>query len=366
MNRFNVLFLGCLMALSPVAQPLSGCDSLLYLRNQTSLLGIQAWGGAITDFRLQGSRINPFSWKSYANELPPNNQKGAPFHGHFLCLGRWGTPTEGEINAGVPHNGQSGNACWQIRSRSATYLHMQSEAPLDGVAVERHVWMDPVEPVFKVTETVSSRIPFARLFNVVQHATIGTPFLDTSTIVDCNAGRGFLQALCYPNPNAYAFTWPMGVRDTLRTPLNLRSSNEPFSYVATHIFNDTLGWVTALHPGKRLLMGYVWKTAEYPWINVWQQWRGDSLWAKGLEFGTTGIGKSYQDLLAIDSRFQGVPSFFLLDAGDRVSKSYLCFSAAIPEGFRGVASVILKKGSLQIIENAPRGRVVNIPVNISF
>jgi hypothetical protein len=33
----------------------------------------------------------------------------------------------------------------------------------------------------------------------------------------------------------------------------------------------TLAGYTAMNPEERLVMGYIWKTAEYPWLNVWHQ-----------------------------------------------------------------------------------------------
>lgn len=287
------------------------------------MLGVQAWGGAVGEFRLHGNTRNPFTWKLTPPDIPPNNQPGAPFRGHFLCQGRWGAPTEGKMRAGVPHNSQSGNVCWQVTRQTATQLVMHSDAPPNGITLERNVWMDPNAAVGKVSEMINCKVSFARPFNVVQHVTIGAAFLDASTLIDCNEGRGFLQAMCYPDPHKYAFAWPTGISDRLRSPLGLHRSDEPFSYVSTHIFNDSIGWVTALNSGKKILLGYIWKTADYPWINILQQWQGTFLWAKGLEFGTSGIGKSNQDLLAIDSRFDGVPSFFLLDASEQVQKLYV-------------------------------------------
>jgi hypothetical protein len=68
-------------------------------------LSINLFGGALVDFRLSEQSLNPYAWRLSTDEIPPNNRNGAPFQGHFLCLGRWGAPTAGEIRAGVPHNG---------------------------------------------------------------------------------------------------------------------------------------------------------------------------------------------------------------------------------------------------------------------
>ncbi len=344
----------------------STCNQVQYLQNSSASFGINLFGGAITDFHLKDNTINPFTWTVNNSDMPLNNRRGANFTGHFLCLGRWGSPTEGEIEAGVPHNGQSGNTCWQLKKpASSLQMKMQSSAPMDGIHVKRTIVMDALSPVVKVTEQVQSTTTISRLFNMVQHATIGPPFLDTSVVIDCNAGKGFLQSMSYPDPQRFQFEWPNGLADSAGAALDLQSSATPFSYVATHIFNDRIGWITATNASRNLLVGYIWKTAEYPFVNVWQQWKDNRLWAKGLEFGTTGVGKSYQDLLEVDTRFNGIPSFFLLDAKQQFQKSYCCFLLKIPAGFRGVQSVKLFDGKIAIIEKGNESLMI-IPTSLTL
>ncbi|MBC7889699.1 MAG: hypothetical protein H7Z13_17625 [Ferruginibacter sp.] len=349
-----------------VAQPAANCNQVYYLKNDNASFGIDLLGGAFTDFKLTDSKINPFTWAVNQEEMPENNRQGAAFKGHFLCLGRWGAPTDGEIKAGVPHNGQSGNNCWQLdKQMNQQQLVMRSNAPLDGISVQRTVVVDKQSPVVKVTERVQATTTIARLFNMVQHATIGPPFLDTATIIDCNAGKGFLQSLSYPDPYRYEFRWPNALADSAGSSFNLRSSATPFSYVSTHIFNDSIGWITATNATEKLMLGYIWKTSEYPWVNVWQQWRDDRLWAKGLEFGTTGIGKSYRELLAVDTRFHGTASYQMLDAGETFEKSFCCFLLSIPTGFKGVKSVKIFNGNIVVAETGTDNNIM-IPTTLTL
>jgi len=348
------------------AHPTANCNKVYYLKNNTATFGIDLFGGAFTDFKLTGSNINPFTWGVSKEEMPENNRPGATFKGHFLCLGRWGAPTDGEMKAGVPHNGQSGNNCWQLdRQMNQQQLVMRSNAPLDGVEVKRTVVMDKESPVVKVTEQVQATTTIARLFNMVQHATIGPPFLDTGTVIDCNADRGFLQSMAYPDPYRFEFTWPNALIDSTGQSFNLRSSATPFNYVSTHIFSDSIGWITAANASEKLMLGYIWKTSDYPWVNVWQQWKDNRLWAKGLEFGTTGIGKSYQELLAVNTSFYGTPSYKLLDAGESFEKSFYCFLLPIPAGFKGVKSIQVYKGNIEVTE-AGTNKNIRIPTTLTL
>jgi hypothetical protein len=330
-------------------------------------LSIDLFGGALVDFRLPEQSSNPYSWKIPVNDMPPNNRNGAPYQGHFLCLGRWGAPTDGEIKAGTPHNGQSGNQLWEAISVASDSLHIRSHAPLDGITVERRLYFDAAHAVFKVTDRVQSILPVGRLFNIVQHATIGAPFLSTSTIIDSNAGSGFMQHLSYPNPHRYEYRWPIALCDTLGNTVNLTSSAEPLSYVSTHLFDGETGWITATSPATGTMIGYLWKTNDYPWLNVWHNVEDGRPTAKGLEFGSTGIGLSYQDLLAVDTRFHGVNSFFYLDALEEVTKSFLGFQVAIPADYEGVKEIRMEKGCIVLIEKeAGQPRIIRINNQYSF
>lgn len=324
------------------------------LRSGKAMLTLDAWGGAITGFQLQGDSVNPFSWALTSADMPPNNQAGAPFKGHFLCLGRWGAPTAGEMAAGVPHNGQAGNGYWLVDSTTQPgKLLLKATATLDGIVAERlFSWVGNSGTVWQATETVQSTLTVARPYNIVQHATIGAPFLDTATRIYSNAADGFLQALCYPSPAKYAYQWPIAHLDTTLRTADLRSSATAESYVSTHVFTDSLGWIAAVNPATGLCLGYVWRTADYPWLNLWHQVKDGKPWAKGLEFGTTGVGKSYQELLAADTRFKGQASYFFLDAGEKISKSYYCFLTRLPANVRSIDAIGITANHFELLDKS--------------
>lgn len=313
----------------------------IHLKNGLVSLSINTEGGAYTDFHFQKNPLNPLSWKLTKQEMPENNKSGAPFQGQFLCLGRWGSPTLGEIKAGVPHNGEPSRDKWKVQNVDALHLKMSCEAPLDGLAITRTVEMDKKSSVWQVGESVKNTFSVGRVYNIVQHATLGPPFLSSSTIVNSNAGDGFLQEYCYPDPNKLAYRWPFGIIDSTKAPLNLESSKGNVNYVSTHIFDKNIkyGWITAASPDQNLLIGYVWKTAEYPWLNVWHYSKDGVPVAKGLEFGTTGIGKSYKELLESNTFFKGHASYEYIDATESKDKSYICFMIKIPKGFKKVDKI---------------------------
>lgn len=329
-------------------------DTLVSLANQQVVLTFSLHGGALVDFHFRNQRLNPFSWKVAPGEMPPNNRNGAPFQGHFICIGRWGSPSPGEIRCGIPHNGEPANRWWQAPSReNGLQLKMQVEAPLEQLALSRVVTLSGDQPWFVMKETLTNLQKTGRLMVMVQHATFGAPFLDETVIVNSNASLGFNQALVTIDPQKYTYHWPIGLADTLGTPIDLRRSDWPGSYVTTHIIESEYGWATAANPSKNLLIGYIWKTSDYPWLHVWHGIKDGRLWAKGIEFGTTGLGDTFNPEDRIRHTFHGVDHIEYLDAMASVSKTYLCFLIKIPADFQEIKSVRLNEGQLQIDYASP-------------
>ncbi|MEL7118985.1 MAG: hypothetical protein AAFO07_06075 [Bacteroidota bacterium] len=301
-------------------------DSLIILQNDLLSVQIEQYGGHFTGIELKTNPINPLTWGVTAEQMPLNNQNGAPFKGHFLCLGRWGSPSDGEKEAGIPHNGEQSNTLWNISVLNNDAVQMSNEAPLDGLTVEREVRLIENQAAFIVKETFSNTHSLGRVSNVVQHATIGPPFLTTQTLYNSNAKKGFNQKFSYPNPHAYEYEWPMAIIDTTDNSTNdLRKNDAVDNFVSTHLFDqsDEYGWVSAYDPNTGIILAYIWKLTEYPWINIWSHFEAGKPFAKGLEFGTTGIGRPYKGLLETDTRFHGVNSWEYMDAGQQEEKTYL-------------------------------------------
>jgi len=104
---------------------------------------------------------------------------------HFLCLDRWGPPSEAERLNGMFFHGEATRVRWRELGASA----MGATLPMAGLEVRRTVRLSQAAAVFHVSETVTNRNKLGRIYNMVQHATIGPPFLDETTVVDSNAQR---------------------------------------------------------------------------------------------------------------------------------------------------------------------------------
>jgi hypothetical protein len=318
----------------------SNQDTLIVLRNDSVTLSISRFGGAIVDFHFNNQKLNPLDWKVLPKNMPENNKQGAPFQGHFLCVGRWGSPTEGEKAAGIPHNGEPSNNWWEADLNSNTnFATMQTEAPLEHWKVERSIHFSASEACFEVQETLTNLLPTGRFTAIVQHATLGGAFLDESVLVNSNAGAGFNQALISKSLSEFEYHWALAYSDSLKNTIDLTKSNHPNGYVSTHVIGGEIGWATAANPAKGLLIGYVWKTTDYPWLHIWHGIKDGKLWAKGLEFGTTGLGDTFSPEKRAALTFHGRNNNLFVDAKSSVTKKYVCFLMRIPESFSGVNSI---------------------------
>ena len=95
--------------------------------------------------------------------------------------------------------------------------------------------------------------------------------------------------------------------------------------VCSYVIEDEFGWVTAVSPTTGLLIGYLWRSVDYPWLSAWRNSAADgSPAARGLEFGTTGVHQPFPELAAMPTVL-GKPTFTYLDAGASHTRSYCMF-----------------------------------------
>jgi hypothetical protein len=332
-----VLFAPLLLAQRPAVE----------LRNGAAEASFDLGGGSLVTFRLKGG-LNPLGWLGPADrdvELRPM--------AHFLCLDRWGQPSPGELAAGIPYHGEATRVAWKVDTSSASEAVMSATLPEAGLHVRRRASFAGTAAVLKVEETVINRRRMGKIYNMVQHPTIGPPFLDEQTLVDANARKGFMQSSPMPNPEEPAVFWPQALKDGM--PVNLRFlTNDPLPNVVSFVVEEPIGWTTASSPTQNLLLGYLWKSEEYPWFNVWRHVDGNAKpLARGLEFGTTGLHQPFGVLTEKGAIF-GRKLFSYLDAGASSTRTYYAFLAALPDAWQGVQNVTYKDGVITIAERGTR------------
>jgi hypothetical protein len=320
----------------------SGEPPSLVLEGEAARLRIDLMGGTLADFRLKGDDVNPLQGL-----------------GHFLCMDRWGAPSAAEEKNGMPFHGEASKVEWRVTRppegrNGAIEAEMVATLPLAGLEVRRRVRMSEREALVVVREEVTNRNRLGRIYNIVQHPTIGPPFLDEQTLVDAGAGKGFMQSSPLPNPEQPAVRWPHALHQGRKVDMRrLTDRHDP--NVVSYVVAGEYGWTTACAPARRRLLGYLWKRADYPWFNAWRHVEKGKPAFRGLEFGTTGLHQPFGVLVA-KGRIFDLPLTAYLDAGESVTRAYAAFLLRTPPAYRGVARITYAGGRLALHERGGSGR----------
>lgn len=336
------------------------------LENDVCCLTVESFGGAIVDLHLKDdAQINPLGFAFTPEQMPENNKNGAPYRGHFLCAGRWGQPSAGEIKNGVPNHGEAANIAWQSEQNNNS-LFMQTLAKKEGLQIERTIELDEHNSIFAVSETFTNINTLGRVYNVVQHPTIAAPFLNGKTIINCNATTGFDQAQ-YIQAEKNSLHFP-GVKDDKDNAFNLKNPEEKYNSVFSFVVDEhsNIGWLTAYSPVHNLLFGYIWKRSDYPWIHLWQHWNEgeDEITYRGLEFGTAGIHQPFSEILNTATHLFGEKTFAYIDAGESVTKKYFCFIHKTGSNFTEPEAITVAENSIQI--RTKEGIIINLATSINL
>ena len=308
------------------------------LENSKVYLSINMEGGAFTDFHFKDQPLNPI------------NYRDSLFNGHFICFDRWGPPSEAERTNGFTYHGEANTQQWELLEKSQNNLSASCTIPMCGLQLVRRIKLLEDSSVFKVTEEIKNLNKYGRMYNLVQHVTIAPPFLDKITLIDNNTERGFENKMDGSlNQEEPSFMWNTASHDGETT--SLRQIKDEWPLVSSFVFNQShkYGWVTASNPKLKLLLGYLWKTEDYPWINFWRCVKDSIPVAFGMEFGTTGLHEPFP-VVAKKGKIFGRNIFDFIDAGEVKSKSYIAFIAKIPNAFKGVSEVEVEGSSIIIKE----------------
>ena len=363
----GLLVVGCGLALS-AAEP-----GLVTLNNPQSVLSVTTAGGGIVEIRLKRNVVNPLNWTIHGLEPV---EAGKPYlRGHFLCLDRWGAPSEAEAKRGVPFHGEAPRVNWTLsRPPKAAdkhqWLTMECRLPLAGLSVVRKITLARRSGVALVSETVTNDRKLGRIYNMVQHPSIAAPFLDGSTLVDSNATLGFSQEGDVPPGAGKASRWPQMVIGKQQVDLRrFRStqSDGTIHDVSSFVFDSKTrnGWVTAANPKAKLLLGYIWDTGHYPWLNIWRHREDGRVKSRGLEFGTTGLHQPYSTLVAQGKIFER-PLYTFIDAGQSTTREYMVFVTELPADYAGVQRLLVDDNNDELVlwERAPGKRRIRLPIDL--
>ena len=346
------------------------------LTNGKIELTVLKQGGSFPSIVLAGDaqRNNPM-WDALRADREsgrPERQSGGT--GHFVCVDGFGPPSADEAAAGMRGHGEAHRLPWATAfagvENGDSVLRQAVTLPRVHELLRREVRLKPGENVVYVKSSLTSLLDFDRPVNWAEHATIGSPFLERGvTVVDMSPNRALTRPRSGPPPGERVhrlignkdFAWPLapakagGAVDLRAAPLQSNSLDH-----TGHLMEPTREWafVTALHPQKRLLIGYLFRTDAYPWLQTWENYPHEGMLARGLEFGTQAFDRPRREMVA-QGRLFGQPLYRWLPARGQIASSYLLFWTRAPQGFQRVDEVTWSGGKLRI-EDRRSGRVIEL------
>jgi hypothetical protein len=298
----------------------------------------------------------------------------AGYMGHLLNFPTFGEPSEQEERNGLGKHGEALAVEWRNEkvenSPSEVRFWYAAHLPKTQYRTGRVLTLLRDETVLYIEEWVENLLDFDRPAHWVEHATFGAPFVEPGkTMLDMSATKGQIRG-GGPGDSLRAgdVVWPDGVvQDGQKTDLRLMQPKPHAGTYAGYLMDQDreTSFFTMYNSGYRVLIGYIWRTRDFPWIGDWQEnhrvttppWNGQVV-ARGMEFGTTPFGGPMSEVVKEGSLF-GVPVFRWIPGRQRLTASYVAFLTEIPENYRGVADLQLKPGAIEITERET-GNVISI------
>lgn len=361
------------------------------LANGGADLHLLPGGGHIASFRLLGPDSPNLLWEAPWKGIEPRHYHpakhrrlyGPPpvgnflahFTGHALCLDYFGMPSEEEVRAGLPLHGEAASLDWK-RSQRASAVALAVRARRSKFSFHREVRLGRGETVAYIRERFVNESPRDRFIQWVQHATFGPPMLAEGESVTEIPGT---QAKSWPHgyegrhlvASDREFRWPMGpTEDGGTADLSHPFSRAGMGFVVAVLLDRERahGFVAALNWRLRLLAGYCFRRADFPWVAVWEEnraragapWDGKTQ-ARGLEFGTSAMPIGLRDSV-LGPQIFGAPSAVHVAAGAERRTEYILFAARVPEGWRGVRDIQPQEGAL-VVHGRAAGQRLEVPAS---
>src|SRR5215472_11641310 len=149
--------------LTATAQTLVDGRPGVVLEGRVAQAAADVSGGSIVQFQFKDQRLNPLSWTS---------EEPGPAHpmGHFLCLDRWGAPSEAESRNGMPFHGEASHVLWGTvhppeRTGGVIRAEMSASLPLAGITVQRRIELLDGAALLHVSESVTNNNKLGRIYN---------------------------------------------------------------------------------------------------------------------------------------------------------------------------------------------------------
>jgi hypothetical protein len=291
---------------------------------------------------IEPSTYEPQKHREYGNNIESSLLCG--ILGHNLCLDLFGPPSPDEEAAGIPVHGESNILAHEFSSL-ADGLTSRCIMPRTQLAFERTIRLSAAR--IWIEENVENLWPLDRPIAWQQHVTLGPPFLELgATQFRAPATRS--RAI----GGAGDFDWPWrpladGRKEDLRVYIDAESSGG----FTTHLMDPALerSYFFAFAPVARVLLGYVWRRSDFPWLGIWEEnrsrihapWNGRTL-TRGMEFGASPFPETRRQMIERGRQFDTL-CYRWIPARSKVRAEYyvaLTNAPTIPETLEQFESII--------------------------
>jgi len=288
------------------------------------------------------------------------------FRGHFVCIDGFGPVSPAERAAGLPMHGEAHTLPWNLQSYqkqgSMTTATFSVVLPLAQEVFTRTFRIVDGENIIWVDSQLESQLAFDRPVFWGEHATVGAPFLEPGkVVVDMPVQKAKTKAYEMQGgttnrrlPSFVDFNWPMApTRDGQSFDLRSAPLIPGALEHSTSLLDGSrrLVFVTALHVEKKLLIGWVFRREEFPWVQTWLSYPAANRIVRAMEFATQPYDLTRADVLKAGPLFD-TPVFRILPARSKIAANFLVFYTQVPDGFRKVDDVRLENGTLTIQDRA--------------
>ena len=126
------------------------------------------------------------------------------------------------------------------------------------------------------------------------------------------------------------------------------------------------GYVAASNPRLQLLVLYLFRRSDFPWVGNWEERfaRSEAPWSertfcRGMEFSTTPFAIPRRETVSHGALFEE-PTYRWLPAKATVSLRYMALLFEVPTDFQGVDRVTVVANEVRIVERKA-GRTLSSP-----
>ncbi len=308
----------------------------------------------------------------------PDGRLLAGIAGHSLSFDFFGPPSADEIAAGHSTHGEAPAMQWSVsaaKETSAPTAECRLSLPEARIEFSRKLSIDLHAPVVYIEESATNLMTLDRPISWNEHVTLGPPFLECgTTIVDmpatkCRVSSESFSSSMLVHPDA-DFEWPMapakdGSQHDLRT-----MPDKIYSQYTAQLLDPQVefGYVAAANPRLQLLIIYVFRRADFPWVGNWEERlaRSHAPWnqqafCRGLEFSTTPFAIPRRETISQGYLFNE-PTYCWLPAKATVNLRYMALLVDVPADFRGVDRVTVAENEVRIVERKA-GRTFSSPAS---